>query len=163
MKKLVVILLSILISMNIVGAQEPNWHELDGKISNMLFPQLDATTLPDSVAIYSFAIKLEIRVNNKEVTVDKITVTDSIAYKLFKEINNLKSINFSSIIGKKKSIDVVIPVSIFIMRSRRNPNKNELRVDNLPKNFSNLFFPFNNQQDLVYMNLLKILVDLQEY
>ena len=100
---------------------------------------------------------------NKEVTVDKISTTDSIAYKYFKQIDNLKSINFRPIIGEKKNMDVVIPVSIFVMRSRRNPNENGLIVETLPKNFSNLFFPYNNQQDIVYLNLLTILVDLQVY
>lgn len=70
--------------------------------------------LKDSVALYSFAIELNVVKHKDSTLVKTINVNDSIAKVLYKDFDFLKYINFSSILKEKKEAILVLPVAIQI-------------------------------------------------
>jgi hypothetical protein len=56
----------------------------------------------DSAGFYAFAIRLDVKVKKGQGLVDSISVNDSIAYRLYKDFNFLKAINYRSLLGSKK-------------------------------------------------------------
>lgn len=58
--------------------------------------------LKDSVALYSFAIELNVVKHKDSTLVKTINVNDSIAKVLYKDFDFLKYINFSSILKEKR-------------------------------------------------------------
>lgn len=70
--------------------------------------------LKDSVALYSFAIELNVVKHKDSTLVKTINVNDSISKVLFKDFDFLKYINFSSVLKEKKEAILVIPVAIQI-------------------------------------------------
>ncbi|MBC8987496.1 hypothetical protein H9X96_17140 [Pedobacter sp. N36a] len=70
--------------------------------------------LKDSVALYSFAIELNVVKHKDSTLVKTINVNDSIAKVLYKDFYFLKYINFSSVLKEKKEAILVIPVAIQI-------------------------------------------------
>lgn len=70
--------------------------------------------LKDSVALYTFAIELNVVKQKDSTLVKSINVNDSIAKVLYKDFDFLKYINFSSVLKEKKEAILVIPVAIQI-------------------------------------------------
>lgn len=84
------------------------------KTLNSIFNNgIKSSELKDSIALYAINFSIElVKKSNGKATITNITVNDNIAYKLFPSYLRLNSIDFSSLLGQRKKIRLVIPVLI---------------------------------------------------
>ncbi|MBB6498975.1 hypothetical protein [Pedobacter cryoconitis] len=70
--------------------------------------------LKDSVALYSFCLNLEIIKDQKrnKSKVVRLSVNDSIVYRLFPAYKKLYAINYTSLLRNQKKVNLVIPIII---------------------------------------------------
>jgi hypothetical protein len=85
---------------------------LTHKIIKALNP--DGSKLKDSIAFYSWAYELSITKFKDSTIVEYITVNDSIAKVIIKDVSSLKAINFSSLLDKRDKAKLIIPISVIM-------------------------------------------------
>ena len=83
-------------------------------IRDSLFNNLQNDGLKDSIAIYTSAIKLKIVKKGLKAFAEKISVSDSIAYTVFYNLDFLKKINYAPLMKSGDTITVIVPVAIMM-------------------------------------------------
>lgn len=78
------------------------------KVVDSIFNRsIKTTELKDSIALYAINFSIDIvKNNNGKTTVTKINVNDSLAYKLFPTYTRLRSLNYGSLLGSRKKIEI---------------------------------------------------------
>ena len=65
------------------------------------------------MAIYALNFELSISKSNKGTIVTKIAANDSLAFSIFPSYKKLSSIDFSSLMGTRSKVRVVVPILIY--------------------------------------------------
>lgn len=111
-----------------------NLLEEDEKIKLILNSNLTPISYPDSIALYSFYIKI----TPQKSGINRIYISNSLANKVYGNIDSLFSkINFSKFIKGSKQKHVIIPVGIIIYAHQNMKPTSKLNVwelkDIIPK------------------------------
>ena len=121
MKKIVIMLMLFSGSFITSYGQTDYSTSILRKISMGLDPNPDR--LKDSIAFYSFAYELKIERIKDSTVVNEISANDSIEALIIKDRSFLQQINYSPIMGMRKKITLIIPVSVIVTDYN---SKNEL-------------------------------------
>lgn len=82
-------------------------------IDSIVNRSIKSSELKDSIALYAINFSIDLIKNNDgKTSVTKISANDSLAYKLFPAYTKLYSINYTSLLGTRKKIRLVIPILI---------------------------------------------------
>ncbi|MFC1225580.1 hypothetical protein ACFE6N_17355 [Pedobacter sp. BG31] len=89
----------------------PDWER---KIHKVLANDKSHAVIKDSIALYCFNVKLEI-VKNKtgKPEIGRMVASDNLFYKIFPNYNELKTIDYRTLLGVKRQATLVIPVIIY--------------------------------------------------
>ncbi|MGN8059404.1 hypothetical protein ACTJKN_24200 [Pedobacter sp. 22163] len=167
-KKMAVTIFTILFSISYFTsvAQNNNRDRLVNQIRKGLI--IDITNLKDSIAFYSFSIKIELKKNKTSVVARNISLNDSIAAKIISDYTFLKQINYSPIVGNAKQNFLLIPIGVIIANYEENriyPHK--IPVEDLADKINKLFnydSRINNRiENYLYLNPIIIYVDKAIY
>lgn len=115
---------------------------IDKALSKLSDPIFD-----DSVAVYSFLFNVEIStIKGNKTKVTKLSVSDTLAYKVFTKYKELYTVDFSVVMKGKKKVNLILPVLIFGANSYDRPeikylqkNGNLLNVYSLADLFKQSF------------------------
>lgn len=89
----------------------PDWQR---KVNKILIKEKSSYVLKDSIAIYTYNFKLKILRSKKGMSrVEQVLVTDTLLYKLFPNYKELYAINYSSLLGIRNEVNLVIPVLVY--------------------------------------------------
>lgn len=89
----------------------PDWER---KINKVLANDKSHAVIKDSVALYTFNVKLEIVKNkNGKTATSGMIASDDLFYKVFPNYKELNNIDYSSLLSIRKKVTLVIPVIIY--------------------------------------------------
>lgn len=89
----------------------PNWQRAVNKV---LFKEKSSYVFKDSIAMYTYNFKLKITKSKDDKSmVRQLLVSDSLLHDLFPNYKEFYSINFNSLLGKRREVNLVIPVLVF--------------------------------------------------
>lgn len=163
MKKVLLLVVTMLSSMTI-HAQNLDKHAITSKIGKQLFSQIDETFFKDSIAIYSFAITIRITHAGKKAIVREVGSNDSVAFKIFRNLDTLKSIDFSKLTSRQRSVRLIVPVAILIMAHKQTPQNGSVLVTDLKQSIEKLFdVPKPDIDKDIYLDPYIIRMDLNTY
>jgi hypothetical protein len=158
------ILIAIILSSMIIKAQNVDKHAITSKIGKQLFFQIDDTFFKDSIAIYSFAITIRITHFGKNAIVREVSSNDPIAFKIFKNLDTLKSIDFSELALGRKSIRLIVPVAILAMAHKQIPLNGSILVSDLGQAIEKLFdVPKPDLDYDIFLEPYIVRMDLNKY
>ena len=73
----------------------------------------ESINLKDSLVMYALNFELSISKNNKGTKITNIAANDSLAFNLFPSYKKFSAIDFSSLMGKKNKIRLIVPILIY--------------------------------------------------
>lgn len=114
-------LLLFLCAANTFGQAIPSVDQINTEISARLSSPhfTNLAKLKDSVALYAFAVELNVRRVKNKTVVDSIRTNDSIAQILYNDLDFLNDLNYSSVLEKRKKAIIIIPVGIMIAYTKQ--------------------------------------------
>lgn len=143
--------LLLLLSFTIVKAQEdkkidPKRIEKE-KIHNLFSKAMSREAFRDTNMIYMFAYKVDVRKDKEgKVRIWQVDASDTVAKKIFKNLDFLKEINYSLFMGKSDRSTFVFPIAIMLAY----PGKKESEFINqttLGEKLQNYWFERNFAED----------------
>lgn len=136
MKHLIIFLFIYFIKISSISAQDIEKNILMEKIVSQI--KLDNKTLKDSVALYTFNIKLQISGKGKEARVQKMMVSDSLAYGVLTNLDVLYTNDYSTL-TKGKPTEIIIPFAVIVSNHPGRSGEPKISVINLGSKIENLF------------------------
>lgn len=94
MKNIIILLTICVFCTYSLKAQSKAYDDMSYKIRRALFSQFQNSGCPDSAGLYVFKVKIDLR--KKNTLNVEINVEDSLFYKIFKDKNVLKKIDYSN-------------------------------------------------------------------
>jgi len=104
---------------------------LSKTIVRILSSKSDISGLNGLKETYTFNIRLVIERDGRQIVVSKIIMTDSVGYKVFRNYEDLKNVDYSSLLTTKDRTTLVIPV--IILNSPEIDHTRDVRLNTLSK------------------------------
>jgi len=160
-KKLLPILIAGLIPVLSNAQKSSSIPEWERKIHKVLRNDKSQSALKDSLALYSFNLKLNITKNETgKARIKQITVNDNLFYKIFPEYKDFYSINYRALMKNRKKVNLIIPVIIYntsptaISKYNRQGNVALINIETaaniLSKSFS--FIKEDKSQEYIFID-----------
>lgn len=164
MKKTILSLLIVLVTGYSGMAQSNN----DTNEISQYLMKFDLNKLKDSIAMYSFAFKVDIENDSEHIKISKIEVNDSLAYSLYKDFDFLKRVDYKTLLGKSKKSSVIFPVMIVLVGYSENdkPKQQVLPLSNIygiKRTIEQLFYENKNAGDYIYYRPTALFIDKTKY
>lgn len=125
MKKIIITLLAVILFLPELSHAQDNrksskqtlfWKKLDSCF------RLSQKQNIDSVTLFAFNFKLEIKRNKKgETKATHLTANDSLAYDLFPDYKKLMKLNYSEFGNGRSNFTLLIPVLLYSLNNQNNP------------------------------------------
>jgi hypothetical protein len=168
--KRIILLLIVTITIDCFAQKAQTAIEINKKIEFELFGKRtpDITKLKDSADFYGFAIALQVSLKNGYTVVNAINVNDSIAYKMYKNFDVLKEINYVSLLQGRKQATIIIPIG-FVIAYVNYPTstvpvlKAEGLMEKIIKMFNKDYKTANNLSDFIYLDPIMCLCGTKIY
>ena len=116
MYKYITLVSVLVLSMIGQGYAQNDKHKftLYSKTTSRILSVEPGSVREDSVYLYAFNFQLELSKNSAgKLTAGKLSVNDSMAYKIFPKYNLIKAIDFSFLHANRKKFKVIIPVIVY--------------------------------------------------
>ncbi len=123
-------------------------------VLEILRNHINGAKIKDSTAIYSFSIKISVRQQAKKLLV-KTEINNSEAKSFFEGLEQLKKIDYSSLMNGKKQASFVVSAYILVYGSKYN---NEIKLSTIPTALKYLFV----ENELGQQNLGSVLIELDK-
>lgn len=140
--------------------------DITQKISVDLLKHLRTDSLKDSVALYTFAIKLKLSNISSRSHIENITINEQFALSLYKDFNFLKNIDFIPLMHGKKRISMVIPVMLLVSETNKATD-HRIKIDDLPKKFKAFMNYDHNRKSMtdkyIYLDPQVITIETKVY
>ncbi|MES2445818.1 MAG: hypothetical protein V4546_01475 [Bacteroidota bacterium] len=94
--------------------------QVEEKITHLLTTNIDAKEIKDSIALYTFSIKISLKKTKGKAMVDEISWNDPMANLIFKDINILKQVDYKVFLLNKSKTDIIIPVAYIVANYKTN-------------------------------------------
>ena len=138
------------------------------EIEKILISTIDAKDIKDSIALYTFSIKINIKKVKGKSIVNGISFNDVVAKSIFKDINVLKKINYSSFLTTRNSVSLIIPIAYIVANYKVNDlSEKKIDIRNLQDNLYKLFNCIKNENcttiNNIYLKPIIITVDKAIY
>ncbi|RYF14394.1 MAG: hypothetical protein EOO42_17900 [Flavobacteriales bacterium] len=138
------------------------------EIEKTLFTTIDAREIKDSIALYTFSIKINIRKTKGKVIVNEISSNDPIAHLIFKDVNLLGKINFAPLVANKNNVTLYIPVAYIVANYKLNDTtEKKISLNGLQENLYKLFNFTKSENSItentIYMRPIVITTDKAVY
>ncbi|WP_316794971.1 hypothetical protein [Pedobacter agri] len=129
---------------------------------------IDTKNLKDSIAFYSFSIRINLKRNKASIVAEDIIINDNIAFKILSNVNFLNQIDFTPIVGEAKQNSLIIPIGIIVANHEENRiYKHKIPVEDIGIRIDKLFSydPHSNNkiENNLYLNPIIIYVDKAVY
>ena len=122
-----------------VHAQMEADRKLNKDVTKILSSGFDLSALKDSIAMYSSAIRIDVKMVKGKCIVQQLSANDSLIYKMFKGLDKLKIIDYSSIIGHRKTARIIIPIVILIARYNNSSPDSKIILYDMPEKIMKMF------------------------
>lgn len=147
-----------------VKGQVDQKEEISRELTSRLFYQLQNNELKDSVAVYTFTITIEITNGDKMPIVANVHSSDQLAYKVFPNLDTLRSVDFKKLRFRSKKVRLVLPTAIVIKAHNGSIKPETLQMTDV----SNVLYKMLRVEDPnllsdIYLNPFVIEVDLSAY
>lgn len=144
-------------------------EEFISRLREKLYSFSTSEKLKDSIALYSFAIQIDIK-KNKNSSIKNVTSNDSISNVVFKKnyLPFLKKLNYDPILGEAKNATIIIPVA-YIVANYKADDISEKKVpitdlsDKLYKLFNYIKKDENTPKNYIYLKPMITVVDKAIY
>lgn len=95
--------------------------------------------LKDSVALYTFNIQIRVASKNKKASAQSVWASDSIAYKVFKDFEVLKTSDYSDFTNGKSVTLIVVPIAIIVSNHPGRSSDPRIPIMDLKEKIERLF------------------------
>jgi len=148
------------------AAQNTNRDRLLEQIRKGLI--IDTKGLKDSIAFYSFSIKIELKKNKNSVVAGNISFNDSIAFKVIHNYSFLKQMNFKPIVMLARQNVLIIPIGVIIANyEEKRIYQHKIPVEDIALRINKLFNYDSSKKDMLenylYLSPIIIYVDKAIY
>jgi hypothetical protein len=120
-------------------AQNPSQSKLIDELNKHFSKNLKFSGFKDSVALYTFSIKLDLEVEKNKDQMVVYKINDSIGKLIFKDLSFLKTMDYTPLLKDKKQLSVVIPVGVVMARYNETEASPCITIKDLDKKILKLF------------------------
>ncbi|WP_316820861.1 hypothetical protein [Pedobacter gandavensis] len=129
---------------------------------------IDTDRLKDSIAFYSFSIRIEVNKIKNKVLVERVAPNDSVDYVKVKSYSALKKIDYSSIISRPGKSVIILPVAVIVFNyTSKVDYERKIALSDFSDRINSLFNydagKENKIERYVYLNPLIIYLDKVVY
>ena len=129
-----------------IYAQVVDDRKLNDTITTTLTSGFDVNVFKDSIAMYSSAIRIDVEMVKGKLIVKKLSANDSLVYKMFKNLDRLKTFDYSIVLRNRNSARIIVPVVILIASYKDSPAKPKISIDNIPKHILKMLDDVGNNK-----------------
>ena len=122
-----------------IGSQVNDLAAVGRQVNECLDSSLQFSAFKDSVAVYGFAFKIELRKVNGKAVVTALTVNDSLAEKIFPQYQLLKEVDYAAVLVGKTKATVIQPVFLVLQGKHRNEEELIVPIANIADNILKVF------------------------
>ncbi|WP_158798770.1 hypothetical protein [Pedobacter sp. L105] len=142
-------------------AQSKNYYDIGNKVAWALFLQMQNDKCPDSIAMYSFTVKINVDYTIKKKPKIKVNVDDSLFYKIFKNIDTLKTIDYSTLMVKRKKAELILPLGLIVLSSKSSSFRPSVDIHAVEYNIYKLLHVDKEMSSKIYFRPFLIRAELK--